>query len=296
MTLLDHPAARPVAVAVPLAEPSFDDAAKRVDDALSAVERLDSISRAAALELRSAIEAFHRMGLLSIVRALRNDPRGKELLFELVDDPAVHALLLLHSIIRQDPMTRAQKALDTVRPYLHSHGGDVELIELREGIAVVRLQGSCNGCSMSAVTLREGVEEALVSGVEEITGIEVLPNEPTAAFIPLGSIGHKPTDMAGWVQGPSTGDVPAGGLLRVDIDEESFIITNIDNRYSVFRNECVHQGMSLDGGLIDDGVLICPWHGFQFNASSGECLSSPSAQLQQVPMRIESDRVWIRAN
>jgi nitrite reductase/ring-hydroxylating ferredoxin subunit len=84
-------------------------------------------------------------------------------------------------------------------------------------------------------------------------------------------------------------------MLRVDLDGQSFIVTNVDQRLAVFRNECVHQGMTLDGGMIDDGVLVCPWHGFRYEASSGECISAPGAQLPQVPMRIEDGRLTIRA-
>ena len=271
---------------------AFEDHARRVDDAVAAVHALEPAAKAAALELKGAIEAFHRGALVSVVRALRADPRGKELLFELVDDPALHAVLALHGIVRPSVHGRAAAALDTVRPYLQSHGGDVELVAVETGTAKVRLHGSCNGCSMSAVTLREGVEEALVGRVEGITAIEVVDDEPTMAFIPLGSVGRHDT---GWVAGPLAEAVAPGGLLRVDIDDESYIVTNIDNRLAVFRNECAHQGWSLDGGQIDDGVLVCPWHGFRYDATSGECLSAPGAQLQQVPMRLDDGRISIRA-
>lgn len=294
MTILERPPGGPPAAA----GPTFDERAAAVDTAIRAVAALDERSRRAAVDLQAAVEAFHRDALVTIVRTLKQDPRGKELLFDLVDDPAVHAVLALHGIVRPSLMIRANQTLESVRPYLKSHGGDVELVDVRDGIAFVRLQGSCNGCSMSAVTLREGVEEALVTGIAEITGIEVMPNEPTEAFIPLTSIGRKPAGPAesGWVEGPATDEVADGSMARIDIDDDSFIITNIGNRFALFRNECVHQGMTLDGGMIDDGVLRCPWHGFRFDATSGECLSAPGAQLQQVPLRIESGRVWIRAH
>jgi nitrite reductase/ring-hydroxylating ferredoxin subunit/Fe-S cluster biogenesis protein NfuA len=273
-------------------EQAFENHARRVDDAIAAAHALEPAARAVALELKGAIEAFHRDALVTVVRALRADPQGKELLFELVDDPGLHAVLALHGIVRPSVHTRAAAALATVRPYLQSHGGDVELVTIETGTAKVRLHGACNGCSMSAVTLREGVEEALVGRVEGITAIEVLEDEPTMAFIPLGSVGRHDT---GWVAGPEADEVPPGGLLRVDIDDESFIVTNIDNRLAVFRNECAHQGLSLDGGHVDDGLLVCPWHGFRYDATSGECLSAPGAQLQQVPLRLDEGRIFIRA-
>jgi len=286
---------RPTQPAEPV-EPTFEELAAAVDTAAAAVADLEPEAMVAAEQLKSAIEAFHKPALTSIVRTLRDDPRGKELLFALVDEPEVRAVLALQGIIRADPATRANQALATVRPYLQSHGGDVELVRIEDGAAKVRLQGSCNGCSMSAVTLRETVEEALVEQVEEIDRVEVLEDEPTPAFIPLESVGVRRSAETGWAEGPEVGDIPVGGMLRFDAGEASFVATNIDQRIAVFRNACVHQGMTLDGGLISEGVLTCPWHGFTFDASSGECISAPGAQLEQIPTRVEDGRVWARIN
>jgi Fe-S cluster biogenesis protein NfuA/nitrite reductase/ring-hydroxylating ferredoxin subunit len=286
-------------------EVDFETLAKAVDDAHQEVQTLDDEAREAAEQLQAAIEGFHRPALVHIVRTLRADPRGKELLFQLVDEPSVRSVLALHGIIRADPLTRATTALQSVRPYLQSHGGDVELVELDGPTAVVRLHGSCNGCSMSAVTLREGVEQALVEGVEEITGIRVLEDEPTTAFIPLASVGRRhdggnpsavaPDDpLEGWVAGPAVDTLSADQLTRFDVGSDSFIITNVDSKLAVFRNECVHQGRSLDAGLLSEGVLTCPWHGFTFDATSGECISAPGAQLQPIPARIDEGTVWLR--
>jgi Fe-S cluster biogenesis protein NfuA/nitrite reductase/ring-hydroxylating ferredoxin subunit len=288
----------------------FELLAGAVDDAIAAVDGLDDDAGRAARDLKDAIEAFHKPALVAIVQRLRDDPRGKEILFELVDDPAVRAVFALHGIIRADPVTRANQALAVVRPYLQSHGGDVELVRIENRAAFVRLHGSCNGCSMSAVTLRDGVEEALVR-LPEIDRVEVLDDETTTAFIPVESIGRKPgaDPDAGWVKGPAAEAVSSGSMLRFDVagsngsgavtdnvmsDLMSFVITNTEGRFAVFRNACVHQGLTLDGGMIDDGVIVCPWHGFRFDALSGECVSAPGAQLEQVPTRLDDGHVWIR--
>lgn len=290
MTLLDREAADSSA---------FDRLAAAVDDAATAAEALDGDAKATARALADAIEAFHKPALVYIVQTLKADPRGKELLFDLVDEPSVRALFAMHGIIKADPMTRANQALLSVRPYLQSHGGDVELVRIVDGAAFVRLQGSCNGCSMSAVTLREGVEEALVQ-LDDIDRIEVLEDEPTPAFIPLSSVGKRNTGTnfaeAGWVPGPLVASVAVDAMERFDVGEDSFVITHVDGRIAVFRNACVHQGLSLDGGMIEDGVIRCPWHGFTFDASTGECLSAPGAQLEQIPTRIEDGTMWIRAS
>ena len=276
----------------------FETLAAEVDQAIEAVESLEGPARETAMRLKKAIEAFHRPALVQIVRRLKEDPRGKELLFELVDDPAVLSVLSLQGIVKSDPMTRARKALESVRPYLQSHGGDVELVRIEQGAAYVRLQGACSGCSMSAVTLRDGVEEALVGVIPEIERIEVLEDQPTASIIPLASLSDS--DNKGWIQGPATSAVPAGGMLRFDVEasqgQASFLVTHVDNRISVFRNACAHQGLPLDGGTLSDGVLTCPWHQFRFDASTGECVSAPGAQLETIPARVEDGQIWIRAD
>ncbi|MDJ0771347.1 MAG: NifU family protein [Ilumatobacter sp.] len=280
--------------AAEVAGPGFDDLAAGVDAALGRVVELDGDARDVADELRAAIEAFHRPALVHIVRTLRDDPRGKELLFELVDDPAVRAVLGLHGIIRPDPTTRAERALTTVRPYLQSHGGDVELVAVEGSVATVRLHGSCNGCSMSAVTLREVVSEALVGQVDEVTELAVVDDEPTAAFIPLESVGIKRD--AGWREAGDAAAIVPDTIVRIDLEGTSLIAVNVDGRIAVYRNECPHQGRTLDGGDCSDGVLRCPWHGFTFDAAGGECLSAPGAQLTQVPTRIDDGVIWVRVD
>lgn len=87
----------------PVTEPPFEVLAKAVDEAASRVAGLDDGPREAAQELRAAIEAVHRAGLVTIVRRLRGDAAGKALLYELVDDPLIRMLFSLHGIIRTDP-------------------------------------------------------------------------------------------------------------------------------------------------------------------------------------------------
>jgi len=83
-------------------ETPFEALAKAVDDAAAGIAELDETSRKAAEDLRAAIEAVHRAGLVTIVRRLRGDEAGKAVLYELVDDPLIRMLFLLHGIIRTD--------------------------------------------------------------------------------------------------------------------------------------------------------------------------------------------------
>jgi nitrite reductase/ring-hydroxylating ferredoxin subunit/Fe-S cluster biogenesis protein NfuA len=277
--------------------PEFEDLAKRVDDAVAALDGLDPAARKVAEELQNAVEAVHRAGLVTIVRRMREHEGARPVLFELANDPAVHLLLTLHGIIRPDPQTHANQVLDQVRPQLHSHGGDVSLVRVEDGTAFVRLEGACNGCSMSSVTLRNLVEEALVQGVPAISAVEVVAGEPTPTLIPLESlrIGRNPA-AEGWVKVGPAADLPVDDLSTATLDGVGVLVVNLGNRLSAYLNECAHEALPLDEAVLDvtNGTLTCPWHGFCFDASSGECLSAPGAQLEQLPLRVDEGDVWVR--
>lgn len=284
-------------------EPTFDELAKRVDDAVKAVRELDGPAREVAEELKAAIEAIHRAGLVTIVRSMRADDGARPVLFDLVDDPVVHLLLSLHEIVRPDPMTQATKVLQSVRPQLQGHGGDVTLVRIESGTAFVRLQGACNGCSMSSVTLRNLVEKALVEGVSSITAVEVLPNEPEPTLISADSLfsARHPVEE-GWAQAGPAADVHDGDLVALALtapnsgQQMSVIVVNLNGQHTAYVNECAHEALPLDNAVLDadNGTLTCPWHGFCYDAASGECLTAPAAQLEQLPLRIDDGQLWIR--
>ena len=281
--------------------PTFDELAKRVDDAAAAVADLDPAARKVAEELQSAIEAVHKAGLVTMVRAMREDEAARQVLFGLVDDPTVHMLLSLHGIVRPDPMTHANQVLEEVRPQLHSHGGDVTLVRIEDGTAFVRLEGACNGCSMSSVTLRNLVEESLVQGVPAVTAVEVVAAEPTPTLIAVDALFPSRDPAAeGWMRLGPAADLPVDDLSTATLTHAGrpveVLVVNLGQRLSAYLNECAHQAMPLTEAVLDvsNGTLTCPWHGFCFDASSGECLSAPGAQLEQLPLRVDDGDVWVR--
>lgn len=291
------------AVAPP--RPSIEDHAARLDETQGRLTGLDPAAREVLSDHLEALNALHADALRILVRTLRDDPRGKELLFELVDDPVVHMVLAMHGIVRPDPVTAAEAVLRDVRPGLQSHGGDVELVRIEESTAYVRLRGACNGCSMASVTMRGSVEQALVAGVPGLRAVEVVPNDPEPAFVSLDSIGRRPVaerelEEAGWVRAVAASDVPVGGLvartLRGSLGEVEAIVVNAAGTMAAYVNACAHQGRPLDDALVDadEGTLTCAGHGFCFDATNGECLSMPGAQLESLPLRIEGGQVWVR--
>lgn len=300
----------------------IEELASALDAATAKFSSLEPQPKQVVTDALFALNALHRTGLTTIVRKLKDDPRGKELLFELVDEADVRMILAMHGIIRPDISALARQVLDGVRPGLQSHGGDVRFDSVRDGVVYVRLTGACNGCSMAAVTMRDGVEQALVAGVPGVTGVEVLPNDPTPTLIQLSEIGVGPppssvevstssTDEkrstagledAGWFQAFPAAAVAVGSLEALTVHPTGgpsvdVIVVNAAGQLAAYVNECAHQGLPLDNALVDatEGTITCPWHGFCYDSATGECMSMPGAQLQQLPLRIEDGNVWVRA-
>jgi Fe-S cluster biogenesis protein NfuA len=112
-----------------------------------------------------------------------------------VEDELLSHLLLVHDLHPVDVETRVRQALENVRPYLGSHGGDVELLGVSDGVAQLRLGGTCNGCPSSTVTLRNAIEEAIMRAAPDLQRIEAEGvAEPQPALIQIGSL-QCPTEL-----------------------------------------------------------------------------------------------------
>ena len=145
-----------------------------------------------AEELLRLVTELYGAGLARVVELLQVE--APELLTVLVDDELLGSLFVVHGLHPQDLATRVAAALDSVRPFLQGHGGDVELLELEEAVGAVhlRLLGSCDGCPSSAVTLRDAVERAINEAAPEIVIIDVEEPSDHAVATPI-SMGTKPT-------------------------------------------------------------------------------------------------------
>jgi Fe-S cluster biogenesis protein NfuA len=112
-----------------------------------------------------------------------------------VQDELVSQLLLVHDLHPIDVETRVRNALEEVRPYLGSHGGDVEFLGVVDGVARLRLAGTCNGCPSSTVTLKNAIEEALLRAAPDLERIEAEGvAEPAPALLQIGTL-ECPTEL-----------------------------------------------------------------------------------------------------
>lgn len=144
----------------------------RVEALLEQVESLtDPRAKAAAVETVQALLELYREGLSRLMERLEQ-LGGRALCEAAAEDDLVAHLLFLHDLHPVDVRTRVLRALEEVRPTLLLHSGDVELLDIENGVARLRLQGSCHGCPASAMTLKLAIEEAVLKAAPDLERIE----------------------------------------------------------------------------------------------------------------------------
>jgi nitrite reductase/ring-hydroxylating ferredoxin subunit/Fe-S cluster biogenesis protein NfuA len=279
-----------------------DEAAAELERLVRAITGLESVVAgwnaeygATVQALKSAIEALHKEALRRLIRALKDDPAALPRLREAVSDPIVEAVLQFHGLLRERLETRLERALDEVRPFMHLHGGDVELVRIVPPDAVeIRLTGACHGCPASSETLREGVERAIRRHCPEIVQIRQVskgPARPDAVQF-ISPFAANPGQ--GWVDAALLDEIPEGSVVERKIAGRSVLLSRRAGRVSCFDNACAHLGMPLEMGEVADGIITCTYHGFRYRLETGECLTAPEVQLTMHATRVRGDRVAVR--
>jgi Fe-S cluster biogenesis protein NfuA len=134
---------------------------------------LDPAARARVQEIVGLLLDVHADGLTRLLERLVRDS-GTSALLEAARDEAVAGVLLLHGLHPLDLETRVRSALESVKPALASHGGNVELVGLDDrGVVRLRLEGSCHGCPSSAATLRSTIERAIHEAAPDVAALVV---------------------------------------------------------------------------------------------------------------------------
>ena len=246
-------------------------AGDRIQTLLDASAAGGRVARERAEQLVAEVTDLYGAGLRRMMAvALTADP---ELAETLAADNLVASLLLVHGLHPHNIDRRVNDALDSVRPYLGSHGGDVQLVSVDAGSAgyTVRLQfaGSCRSCPSSSVTLELAVEDAIRAAAPEIESIEVVAAEPESksAVIPTESLlsrlhanRHGPVE---WHPVPDLADLTPGEVGGFRVNGTTVLACRVDDDLFAYRDRCGSCGESLAGAalhraLAGTAVLRCP--------------------------------------
>ena len=230
--------------------------------------------------LAGALMDLYGEGLRRIFDAIG----ASELRERLVDDGVVASLMLIHDLYPVPLEARVQEGLDSVRPYMESHGGNVELLGIEDGVARLRLEGSCHGCAASASTLELAVEQALQATAPDLLGIDVegVVEPPVGAFeLPMaGSTSWQVLEV----------DVAPGAVATAD----GLVIANVEGALLAYRDRCAGCGGPVHSGVLLGGTLSCPGCGLAFDLPRAG-LAADGKQLTPVPLLRDGSTVRVAA-
>jgi Fe-S cluster biogenesis protein NfuA/nitrite reductase/ring-hydroxylating ferredoxin subunit len=248
----------------------------------------DSGTRAVAEELVAAIVQMYGAGLERIIGTLIQDgAEGERVAASLADDPLVATLLLIHDLHPVPLEQRVQQALESVRPYLESHGGNVELLSLEHGVARIHLQGSCSDCSASSVTLELAIKQALEETAPDLAGLEVEGVAPLALPIVM-------SEPRAWFDLESVDALADGSLAAVSVAGSNLVVANVEGSLLAYRDRCASCGAPLHDGLLMAGALSCPECARSFFLpAAGRSMDDDRTQLEPVPLLREDGRVKV---
>jgi nitrite reductase/ring-hydroxylating ferredoxin subunit/Fe-S cluster biogenesis protein NfuA len=276
-----------------------------VDELVAEVERLETIvsgwnasDAAIAHAYRAAVDDLNAEAFRRFIIALRAEPGALPALRTAVQDELVYAVLRRYRLIKPSLQERVEAALDTVRPMLAMHGGDVQLVRVVPPSAIdVRFTGACESCPASVTTFTLGVKKALEEGAPEITDVRQVKGLASGA-VATGSVrfvspfAANETDR--WLPAGTVGDIPEDGIRATTIGGEPVLLWRSGDALACVQNACAHQGFPIDRGIVADGTIVCPRHGFTYELASGECLTAPGVQLRMHAVRLVGDDVHVR--
>jgi Fe-S cluster biogenesis protein NfuA/nitrite reductase/ring-hydroxylating ferredoxin subunit len=248
-------------------------AGDRIQTLLDATSAGGAAARERAEQLVREVVELYGAGLSRILAAV-NDQPDPGILDRMVANDLVSSLLLVHGLHPHDVRRRVSDALDRVRPYLGSHGGDVHLLDIVGDTVQLQFAGSCKSCPSSAVTLELAVEDAVRAAAPEVSSIEVVTPEAVAGqpatVIPaeslLAQVYSRAASNGGsaWHQVPDLADLAPGEVGGFSVAGVVVLACRVGDQLYAYRDHCPRCDGSLAGAALhrragsSDPVLRCP--------------------------------------
>ena len=272
-----------------MAGADFDDshwrsAGERIQALIEACAADTPAAQARAEQLVREVVDLYGAALIKVMAAV-DDP---VLADRLAADDLIGSLLLVHGVHPQDVTERVSRALDGVRPYLGSHGGDVQLLGIADGVVRLSFSGSCKSCPSSAVTLELAVEDAVRTAAPEIDSVEAIA-AGSASVIPVDSLmsrvhagGHEPTT---WHPVPELDELSPGEVAGFALGDTVVLACRVGDAVLAYLDRCPECANSLAGASLSGTVLGCPHCHARFDVvHAGTGVGKTIRNLRPVPV------------
>jgi len=283
-------------------------------------EDLDQIAdpraRERAEQLVGAVVELYGEGMRRIVDTIEVAGDGASAVREaMAADSVIASLLPIHDLYPMPLDERVSEALDQVRPYLDSHGGGVELLDVTDGVARIRLEGSCKTCPASSATLELAVKQALDEAAPDLEGlvvegiVEAAPESKSGFDLPVLQVQADGTQTqqsktaaaqaafnvsggAAWHE-LAGASVDEGRIQALEVEGITIAVARIEGTLLAFRDCCATCNSPITGGTLLGGVLACPECAARYDLPRAGLAVEGGAQLDPVPLLAEGGGVRV---
>lgn len=280
----------------------FQQQLQKIEEMVRAIEATaDPVARENALSLMQTLMEIHGAGIERMMEIVFDSgEKGGEIIDQFGGDSLVGSLLLLYGLHPLDLETRVHQALDKVRPYLRSHGGDVEIIHISDGAVRLRLQGSCNGCASSAVTMKLAIEEAIYELAPDVTSLEVegVVDQPALrSLVQLKSSGKNTDHPASediWKNVSDITSITNGAVRAIEVAGRSVLFCRLGETYYAYSDRCPGCGERMESSRLESVALVCPACGQRFDVMrAGRAVDQPGLHLEPFPLLMNEGQARI---
>ena len=176
------------------------------------------------------------------------------------------------------------------------------MLGVEGGVARLRMEGSCNGCPSSAVTLKLAIEEAIQKAAPDLEGIEAEgveepPPKPATTFVATPTLRKKEKkqpeeDRTSWTVVGGLPQLSGGGVLVKEISGEPVLFVKLEDDFYAYRHLCPGCGESLERGSLKGAELGCPGCGRRYDVRrAGRCPNDPQLYLEPIPLLVSEEVV-----
>jgi nitrite reductase (NADH) small subunit len=88
-------------------------------------------------------------------------------------------------------------------------------------------------------------------------------------------------------------EIPAGSIREFQVNGATIALANVDGNFYAIDNTCLHRGGPLGQGELEGKVVTCPWHGWQYDVSSGKVVMNPAVGVKTFPVELRGDDIFV---
>jgi Fe-S cluster biogenesis protein NfuA/nitrite reductase/ring-hydroxylating ferredoxin subunit len=220
--------------------------------------------------------------------------RADDVFAQLTTDKFVESLLCLHGLHPISVEDRVAAALDSVRPYLESHEGGIEIAGIEDGVVVLKLAGSCDGCPSSAATVKLAVEKAIFERVPEIHEVRAIGVAAPAVRSQTGATLKIESDWIALTDLPELAAAPDTGIAAREVGGTPILFVRIGHTVYAYRNVCPGCAGRLETALLARPLLTCGACGTGFDViHAGRPAAAGGPAAEPFPLASENGRIRV---